>query len=336
MQVHNEIIRNIARNCAAYSITEEQVYALAKLDPELIAPEDGMQDWRIGVRVWESALRLTNYRLISLSFGKNITFSSLGWIAPLTASSPILAMAWKSFTGYFPLMGDMFAYHMQELPDGSVKIIYQPSAIWVDSSPVTAALAVEHAMSLTLSLSGYLSGKIIRPVYASLAYHTEGKYLSAYQDLFGQVHFGAAENALVFDKATSGLPLISANKLMYENMSRLCEEKMRELQSQAGMASRVSQILHAKKAFYNPKVEEVAAMLNMSARTLQRKLKDEHKTYQQVLEEYQVEAASQLLTRPGTRVQEVAFLLGFTSLQSFSRSFKRKTGMSPRALKQKA
>jgi AraC-like DNA-binding protein len=329
MQVHNEIIRAIARNCAAFGIEEATVYRDAGANPDTIAIADGMQDWKVGIRVWESALALTGYRLISLSFGKNITFSVLGWIAPLTASSPDLKRAWNSFAEFFPLMGDMFSYRIHDLPNGYVKVKYEPDPTWIKTSPLTAALAAEHAMSLTLSLSGFLSGKIIRPVKVCFSHQIESRYQPAFRELFGQVLFGQGENALIFDAATASLPVISANHLIYANMLQLCADKMRQLESQTGYANKVLQILHSKNAYYNPKLEEVAARLNMSARTLQRKLKEENRSYQDLLETYQVETASLMLGRPHTQVKEVAFLLGFTSLQSFSRAFKRKTGLSP-------
>lgn len=335
MQVHNEILRAIARNCAAYGITEADVYKQAGVNAESIAIPDGMQDWKTGIKFWESALKLTGYRFISLSFGKNITFSVLGWIAPLTSSSPNLTFAWRSFAEFFPLMGNMFEYRVQELPGGNVKVIYQPAQIWIETSPLTAAMAAEHAMSLTVSLSGYLIGKRIKPVFASFSHQVEHKSLPAFTDLFGQVKFEQKENALVFDASTSQMPLVSANGLMYDNMRKLCTEKLAQLAQQKGYASKVLHILSSKQAYYNPKLEEVAAMLNISARTLQRKLKEENQTYQQLLEEHQIEVASQLLCQPHIQVQEVAFMLGFTSLQNFSRAFKRKTGTSPTQIKTK-
>lgn len=335
MQVHNEIIRTIARNCIAFGVQEEEVYRQAGVVPASLHIAHGMQHWKTGIKVWESALKLTGYRLISLSFGKNITFSVLGWIAPLTSSSPSLHAAWNSFTEFFPLMGDMFIYRIHNLPDGQVKVVYQPAPAWVEESPLTAALATEHAMSLTLSLSGYLSSQQIKPVKTTFGYEVENKYKPAFKELFGHVVFNDKENALVFDKLTARRPLISANPLMYENMHKLCQEKLLELEGKIGYASKVLQILHSKQAYYMPKLEEAAAMLNISARTLQRKLKEEGNTYQQLLEDYQVETASRLLSRPGIQVQEVAFMLGFTSLQNFSRAFKRKTGVSPVRMKQK-
>lgn len=329
MQVHNEIVRNIARNCAAYGVKEEYVYRLAGVNAESIAIPDGMQDWKAGIKMWESALKLTNYRFNGLSFGKNITFSVLGWIAPLTSSSPNLKYAWKSFADFFPLMGNMFEYQVTEQTDGSVKVIYKPAPAWVEISPLTAAMAAEHAMSLTISLSGYLAGRKIKPIYASFSHRVETKHHTVFADLFGSVLFGQKENALVFNAGTAHTPLISANGLMYDNMQKLCTEKLTKLQNQKGYASKVLQILSSKQAYYNPKLEEVAAMLAVSTRTLQRKLKEEGQTYQNILEEHQIEIASQLLSHPHMQVQEVAFMLGFTSLQNFSRAFKRKTGLSP-------
>ncbi len=104
MLVHNEILRTIARHCETFGVKEKEVYKLAGIHEASMAVPDGMQDWKVGVKIWESALQLTSYRLISLSFGKIITFSVLGWISPLTSSSPDLTHAWKSFTEFFPLM----------------------------------------------------------------------------------------------------------------------------------------------------------------------------------------------------------------------------------------
>lgn len=332
MWVHNEIVRNIARSCAGYGINEQDVYTQAGIDEKTLNDPDGRQDWNTGIRIWDAALRLTGYRFIGLSFGKNINFSVLGWIAPLTTSSPTLKLAWKSFSDFFPLMSDMMSYHLHELQDGQVKIVYTPAPSWVEASPVTAAMATEHAMSLTLSMSSYLCGQLVRPVITSFTTAIEPGHRSVYKELFGNVIFGQAENAIVFDAATSGLPVISFNRLMYEEMQQLCSNKLRELEEQTNYSGKISRILNSKQTYYSPKLNEIAGMLNISPRTLQRKLKEEHTTYQDILEDHQVTMATQLLKHPGVKVKEVAFALGFNSLQSFSRAFKRKLGISPTRL----
>lgn len=329
MRVHNEILRVIARNCIDFGVEEAAVYQKAGVDPAALDLPDGMQDWRVGVRIWESALALTRYRYISLSFGENVTFSALGLIAPLTASGSNLAQAWQSFVDFWPLMGDMYTYQMQFRKNGSVRVCYTPAPLWAEASPLTAALATEHAMSLTLSLSAYLCGRIIEPVSTLFCHDIPVSDRSLFRKLYGNVEFGQPENALVFDAATAALPLISSNKLVYDDMRRLCADRLQLLKQRTDYTSRVTRLLAEKRAYYAPQLPEVAAMLNLSPRTLQRKLGEEGSHYQQILQNYQIDLATELLRRPQVQVQEVAFLLGFNSLASFSRAFRRKTGLSP-------
>jgi AraC-like DNA-binding protein len=333
MQVHNEILRNIARSCEAFGVKENEVYVQAGVDEKSISVQEGMQDWRLGIKIWESALKCTNYRYISLNFGKNITFSVLGWIAPLTSSSPDLHAAWKSFTDFFPLLGNMFEYHLRKEANGFVTVVYKPAPLWVELNPLTAALAAEHAMSLTLSLSSFLTGKNIKPAKVAFTHDVPAKDRNHYTTLFGPTHFNQEENYLSFDSETAALPVISSNSMVYENMLHLCSNKLKEIKSNVGIVEKVKLVLNQKQSFYSLKIEEVAAMLNMSARTLQRKLKEEGSTYQALLEEFQVGLASQMLRNQKVQVKEVAFMLGFSSLQNFSRAFKRKTGKSPSVIR---
>gem|GEM_PF-1231312 len=332
MHVHSEIVRTIARNCRLYGLTEGEVYAHAGVSPALFEAPEQMVDWKVGIRVWESSQALTRYRYISLQFGKQITFSVLGWIAPVTSSGQHLLAAWRSLEDFFPLMGNMFAYAVEVRGNGTVTVKYRPAPRWGEVSPQTACLATEHAMSLTLSLSGYLCGRAVQPQEAHFQHRVPASDQPLFRSQFGEVRFGQAENCLVFSAATAALPLVSANTLLYENMRKLCAEKMDQLRQQSGLASQVQQLMMAKESYYAPRLEDVAAMLGLSTRTLQRKLREEGHTFQQLLEAYQIELAAELLRRPDTRVQEVAFQLGFNSLQSFSRAFKRKTGRTPTAI----
>lgn len=333
MQVHNEIIRTIARNCNAFGISEEQVYEKAGITKESVSSDEGMQNWRTGIRIWEAAAGLTGYPHLALHFGKKITFSVLGWIAPLTSSSKDLFHAWKTFADFFPLMGDMFRYEVQQLKDDQVKVKYIPGEAWIAASPQTAALAAEHAMALTLSLSGFLACKQVQCVRASFLHQPAANVSAPYTDLFGMVLFGQDEYSLVFDKHTAALPVISANKIMYEHMLKLCSMQLKQLNASATLKEKVWQLLHRKEAYYLIKIEEAAAMLNMSARTLQRKLKEEQTSFHELVEQYQVDMAKQLLEDENHAVQDVAFVLGYQSQQSFSRAFKRKAGHSPTAYK---
>lgn len=79
-----------------------------------------------------------------------------------------------------------------------------------------------------------------------------------------------------------------------------------------------------------PPLSEVTDALRLSQRTMHRKLKREATSYQKIKDEIRRDTALNLLTKKRLPVQKVAEILGFSEARSFTRAFKRWTGLSPR------
>ena len=82
-----------------------------------------------------------------------------------------------------------------------------------------------------------------------------------------------------------------------------------------------------------PLLDEAAAMLGTSPRTLQRRLHDDGLTYEAILDQMRLERAVDLLGTPMTLV-EVASRVGYADQAHFTRAFKRWTGITPGAWRQ--
>lgn len=82
-----------------------------------------------------------------------------------------------------------------------------------------------------------------------------------------------------------------------------------------------------------PSFEELTGLLNMSARTLRRRLEREGTTYQRIKDNARRDAAITMLIRRGMSVCEVAERVGFSDPSAFHRSFKKWTGQAPGALR---
>jgi AraC-like DNA-binding protein len=78
-----------------------------------------------------------------------------------------------------------------------------------------------------------------------------------------------------------------------------------------------------------PSIQAVAKDLCVSARTLQRRLEEEGTSYQQVLDGVRQDTARRLLTSTDLEPGEIAFLLGFEELNSFTRAFQGWEGATP-------
>jgi len=79
----------------------------------------------------------------------------------------------------------------------------------------------------------------------------------------------------------------------------------------------------------NVTVEQVSKELGINARKLQRSLQEKSTTFSTLLTDTRMDIAKGYIQDKHMDLTEIAFLLGFAELSTFSRSFKRWTGKSP-------
>ena len=77
-------------------------------------------------------------------------------------------------------------------------------------------------------------------------------------------------------------------------------------------------------------IERVAATLGMHPRTLQSRLRDDRKSYREILQETRQGLAEHHLRYSAGSITDLALQLGYAEVAVFSRHFKRWSGMSPR------
>jgi AraC-like DNA-binding protein len=78
-----------------------------------------------------------------------------------------------------------------------------------------------------------------------------------------------------------------------------------------------------------PSAEDIAQRLNMSSRTLQRKLAEASTTYLKLVDDCRRDLALRYISDPDKSITDITFLLGFSSQSAFSRAFRRWTDTSP-------
>jgi AraC-like DNA-binding protein len=79
--------------------------------------------------------------------------------------------------------------------------------------------------------------------------------------------------------------------------------------------------------------EDVAQSLNISARTLRRKLRDENSSFRQVVDELRRDMAIRYLRDTDLTVEEIGETLGFSDDANFRQAFRRWTKTTPREFK---
>ena len=84
-----------------------------------------------------------------------------------------------------------------------------------------------------------------------------------------------------------------------------------------------------------PDVRAVAEVIQLSARTLQRRLSEEGLTFATVVARARFDAARRMLEDPSRRVVDVALEVGYSDQAHFTRAFVRWTGLSPREFRRR-
>ncbi len=79
-----------------------------------------------------------------------------------------------------------------------------------------------------------------------------------------------------------------------------------------------------------PRIDLVADIVGISARTLQRLLADAGTSFTMLLERSRLAAAADALKRTDAKVVDIALDLGYSEHAHFSRAFRRWMGLAPR------
>jgi AraC-like DNA-binding protein len=95
------------------------------------------------------------------------------------------------------------------------------------------------------------------------------------------------------------------------------------------MSQRVRELVAAELKEGPPTSESIARKLQISDRTLRRRLEEDETTYEKLVEGLRKGLAERYLSEPNLSIDEVAFMLGYSEVNAFRRAFRRWYGESP-------
>jgi AraC-like DNA-binding protein len=146
-----------------------------------------------------------------------------------------------------------------------------------------------------------------------------------------EIDFGADIDEILFPPPIGALPVVGAdnhlNSLLLQYASEALGKRARRpsiLRHQ--VEEQIAQLLPHGKA----SVSEIARRLGMSRRTLVRAMSDEGATFSTVLKNLRVALAKRYLSEEELPISEIAWLLGYREISSFTHAFARWTGLAPR------
>jgi AraC-like DNA-binding protein len=167
------------------------------------------------------------------------------------------------------------------------------------------------------------------PLKVTLPYRGEAPP-EAYREALGcPVEFDAERVAMIFDAQLAARPVLTGNPELAAEADRLSARYIDGLLPDSA-AARVRSLLLKAMPSGDVDQEQIASALNQSPSTLQRRLRKEGTSYQQLLDATRRELALEYLRDGRQSLADITFLLGFSDQSNFTRAFRRWTGKTPR------
>lgn len=151
-----------------------------------------------------------------------------------------------------------------------------------------------------------------------------------YESLFScKIRFNQPYTELRFSRKWLKHELPQHNVLSMQLCTEQLEQTRSALSINDGLSQQVKHYL-SSTPLYRVTMEACADGLNMSSRTLRRKLVDEGSSYQEILDEFRCLLADKYLSDTGMTLDEIAERLGYSDAANFSHAYKRWRGCTPR------
>jgi AraC-like DNA-binding protein len=142
------------------------------------------------------------------------------------------------------------------------------------------------------------------------------------------LQFSAPFTEIEFDDASLDAPLPHANETYRLIFQAQVERALGRLPGNSGTAKDVRAAAQAALVGGQCSLAGTARALGMSARTLQRRLRDDGTSFAELIDSLRREMATEYLDKR-LSVPEIAWLLGYAEPSAFHHAFKRWTGTTP-------
>ncbi len=288
----------------------------------LDAPGARVESERIS-RLWELAVERSGNPALSLAQYQVVRPASFDVVGYTMMSCANLLGAFERLIRYMLILSNALTVILRVEQDG-YRVTFD---LYGGNRPVPRQ-RVEFILISVASYCRWISGREVCPIAVEFPYPSPANP-APYQDAFRcKVLFGARCSSLLYTRAALTAPLPTSNPVLAELHERYAGEYLRRF-DHSEISCRVREAIVRLLPDGEPRRDQVASVLCMSERTLQRRLEAESTSFVDLLDNTRRELADQYLGQLHLSFAQAAYLLGFADQSSFFRACKRWFELSP-------
>ena len=318
----------LAARLACEQLKKRHLDPVPLLERSRISAGSLTDDARISVssqiKFLQLASETTKDEWIGLTIAESFDLRELGMLYYVAASSHHLGGALTRLERYARLSNEALTMTIVTGKECRIGFSYAGVARHSDRHQAECFIVA------LLRLCRHLTGRKLVPISVRFAHH-RSRDLPRTRMVFGcEAEFDAEVDEMTFEPGVLELPLVSHDPFLNQLMVRDLEAALANRSSPERPVrtmvenSIVALLPHGKAQF-----ELVAKKLNMSERTLARRLEREGQTFGDVLEELRRDLAARYLVDPSMQMSQIAWRLGFSHASALSHACRRWFGKSP-------
>jgi len=318
--------------CAAVSKTEKPLAPLLAIAGLTISDIDDAArrlEVKAQIKVLELAAEAIGDDLLGFHLARDFELGEIGLPYYVMASSGSLAEALRNAERYSAIANEGVRLKVRADRDVVIEIEYAN----VDRS------SDRHQIEFWLVALVRICRKITDGRWAPLRIgvrHSRKGTPPEFRSFLGcDIDFGNGADEIVLSKSVHSLPAVGSDPHLHNLLVGYANEVLahRSSRSTASVRTRVEDVLIKLLPHGRANAPEVGRQLGMSRRTLTRALSSEGTSFSEVLEQLREVLATRYLREQELPISQIAWLLGYREMSSFTHACKRWTGMTPRRLR---
>ena len=280
-------------------------------------------------RLFERAAEVTGDSAIGLSMGRDFHYESSSLLIVAMLAAPSVDEGLKLLHQY-----DRFV-------DSGISTAFYPRRT---PTEFTADLLHEGAENM-VQLNEYLMAFLVKtlrmatrqpmPLLQVSFQHNRSLNTESLAEFFRcPLTFSADHNCIAFHPRFLEQRFWTSNKLLFSVLQNVMKTHFSFSDSHGGFLGLVCRQIMLEGDISGANADAVAGRLNVSTRTLRRRLSDEGVSFQEAKSLARERRAKYLLSNGNGSLTEIAYELGYSELSAFSRAFRSWSGETPQAYRE--
>jgi AraC-like DNA-binding protein len=279
----------------------------------------------------EWLVKQTKNSNLGLLLGKQSNIAALGVVGQVIKSSNTIGEGLEKARQFFNLFSNVLSLKIDY--NGNIaKLIFEIDASVYKQYGVACQQLILTSMMFSLNEIYYLTLQEFKPLSLNLSFDPINK--EEVEHFFQcQWEANTCGNILCFDRKILQQPIVYSDyELMLVLEKLACERLKKQNEALNSLSNIVQALIYTLMDPYLPTLKTISAHLNMSERSLQRKLNAEKTSYTLLVTDIKKKLAQDFLAKK-LSVKETSYMLGYSEPSAFIKAFQGWFGQTPQKFK---